>query len=878
MSTTAEDAALLANLKRLRSDYPLYATKCLKIRDKDGLIIPFVMNSQQRYLHEKLEEQRRRTGKVRAIIGKGRQTTASTYVGGRFYHRTSLHKGLRTFILTHSQAGTDALFEMVTRFHEHTPLRPSTGASNEKELYFDKLDSGYSVGVASNKGTGRSQTIQMLHWSEVAHSANADAHQAGVIQTVPDRPGTEIIKESTGNGPTGLFHADWQQAEAGIGDYIAVFIPWHVAGEYSREPEPGFALDEEEREYRRLYSLTDGQMCWRRAKILELKDPRLFKQEYPACVAAGQRVGVAEAGLVPIEQVQVGCSTQTGSVSAVMANGERETVKVRTEMGYEVICTPDHRIARHDGAWIEAGETEGEIIQLAVSRFAVNHHVVEWWPFPCVVSRLAVTERFARLLGYFMGDGSWYDGTFSIVCTGVDDDVVADVLALVAEFIGEPTTRPVGKRCGGTEVRVCRSGFADVLRALDVIRPSSPHRIVKVPEAIFASPKPIVREFLRALFEADGFCQRNGAGVSLFSKHEAFLRDVQHLLLGFGITCRRTRERKITKDGRVFPGNALVLRAKETRLFLRHIGFISKRKQDRLSGYRSNGQGRPGQDASLLDRVVSVTDAGTRQVFDLTIPGAECFDSGGILVHNCSMEMFQYTAQNSFIDPELVMAARRNEREGIGALVIGVDPGGRGLNGRFSVAWRRGRKVLKVESRSGIGTTEQLAWLRDIIDQDKPDAVFMDVGGGGDKLYDLLVAWGEPYGKVLKLVNFGDPAHQEVTIERDGTKRAGPYNRRAQMWERLFDWLGQPGGSDLPDRDSLQSDLAAPGSHYRTQDGKLLLESKEEMKKRGIRSPDEGDATALTFAEPVVQKRPVTPKPEQPLQLPTGPSSAWMAT
>jgi len=873
--STTEDR-FLANLKRLRDDYPRYAAECLKIRDKDGLIIPFVMNSQQRYLHERIEAQRAKTGKVRIIVGKGRQTTASTYVGGRFYHRTSLRKGLRTFILTHSQAGTDALFEMVTRFHEHTPLRPSTGASNEKELYFDKLDSGYAVGVASNKGTGRSQTIQMLHWSEVAFSANAEAHQAGVVQTVPDRVGTEIIKESTGNGPTGLFHADWQQAEGGIGDYEAVFIPWFVAGEYAREPEPGFACDDEEREYQALYKLTDAQMCWRRAKILELKNPKLFKQEYPACIAAGQRVGVHEAGLVPIEQVKVGCSTQTGAVSAVMANGERETVKVRTEMGYEVICTPDHRIARHDGSWIEAGETEGEIVQLAVPRFARNHAVVEWHPFPCVVSRLAVTERFARLLGYFMGDGSWHDGTFSIVCTGVDDDVVTDVLALVAEFIGEPTTRPVGKQGGGVEVRIGRAGFADVLRALDVIRPSAPHRIVKVPECIFASPKPIVREFLRALFEADGFCQRSGAGVSLFSKHEAFLRDVQHLLLGFGITCRRTRERKIAKDGRVFPGNALVLRAKETRLFLREVGFISQRKQDRLSGYRSNGQGRPGQDANLLDRVASVTEAGTRPVYDLTIPGAECFDAGGILVHNCPMEMFQYTAANSFIDPELVMAARRNVCDGLGALVIGVDPGGRGLNGRFSVAWRRGRKVTKVESRSGIGTNEQLAWLRDIIDQDKPDAVFMDVGGGGDKLFDILNSWGEPYSKVLKLVNFGDPAHQEVTILRDGTKRAGPLNRRAQMWERLADWLGQVGGADLPELNSLQSDLSAPGFHYRTLDGKMVLESKEDMKKRGIRSPDEGDAVALTFAEPVKDRAPAREGRREMVEAATGPTQSWM--
>ncbi len=39
-------------------------------------------------------------------------------------------------------------------------------------------------------------------------------------------PGTEIILESTANGVGGEFHERWQQAEAGIGDYQTIFIPW----------------------------------------------------------------------------------------------------------------------------------------------------------------------------------------------------------------------------------------------------------------------------------------------------------------------------------------------------------------------------------------------------------------------------------------------------------------------------------------------------------------------------------------------------------------------------------------------------------------------------------------------------------------------------
>jgi hypothetical protein len=97
--------------------------------------------------------------------------------------------------------------------------------------------------------------------------------------------GTEILLESTANGIGGEFHERWQMAERGQSDYIAIFVPWFWQEEYTRIVDHSFELTEEEREYQHLYGLTAGQMAWRRAKISELKDPTLFKQEYPATAA-----------------------------------------------------------------------------------------------------------------------------------------------------------------------------------------------------------------------------------------------------------------------------------------------------------------------------------------------------------------------------------------------------------------------------------------------------------------------------------------------------------------------------------------------------------------------------------------------------------------
>ena len=278
-----DDAA--AVLQPLKDEFLLFALKCLRIRAKDGSIVPLVLNEAQEYLHSKLEAQKAATGKVRALVLKGRQQGISTYVGGRFYHRVSFSKGLRCFILTHEQDATNDLFGMVDRYNHHNPLDPSTGAANAKELYFDRLDSGYAVGTAGAKATGRSQTVQFFHGSEVAFWPNAATHFAGVVQAIPDLPGTEIILESTANGVGGEFHERWQQAEQGVGDYIAIFIPWFWQSEYRRPVPNDFALEAEEIDYQQAYGLDLEQMAWRRNKIAELKDPLLFKQEYPATAA-----------------------------------------------------------------------------------------------------------------------------------------------------------------------------------------------------------------------------------------------------------------------------------------------------------------------------------------------------------------------------------------------------------------------------------------------------------------------------------------------------------------------------------------------------------------------------------------------------------------
>lgn len=272
---------------RLRDDFPFYARNCLRIRAKTGKINAFELNKAQQYIHRCLEEQREKTGRVRAIVLKGRQQGVSTYVEGRYYWKVTHRSGVRAFILTHEADSTSALFEMAERYHELAPgfVKPTTGASNAKELLFKKLDSGYKVGTAGNKSVGRGTTIQYFHGSEVAYWPNAAEHAKGILQAVPDEDDTEIILESTANGVGNYFYQQWQQAEAGESPFQAIFVPWFWQPEY-RKFGLGIKRTEEENKMVELFGLDDEQLAFRRSKIAELSADGgdglfAFKQEYP---------------------------------------------------------------------------------------------------------------------------------------------------------------------------------------------------------------------------------------------------------------------------------------------------------------------------------------------------------------------------------------------------------------------------------------------------------------------------------------------------------------------------------------------------------------------------------------------------------------------
>lgn len=286
-------------LRRLKSDFSYYADKLLKIRTKEGQLIPFELNAMQQKIDNTIEQLQEEGKPVRLIILKYRQGGASTYTEGRIFHNTSMNKLTNSLIVAHEEDASTNLFNMSKLYYDELPepLKPMKKASNAKELVFENptkddaekkanpgLRSRIKIASANNMGVGRSATTHNLHVSEIAFWRDPETAMLGLMQTVPNTPNTTVVIESTANGVGDYFHDQWQKAKNGESDFVPLFFAWFEDPEYRMTVPDGFDLTEEERKMKRQYKLDDEQLVWRRWCIKNNcgGDHELFKQEYPS--------------------------------------------------------------------------------------------------------------------------------------------------------------------------------------------------------------------------------------------------------------------------------------------------------------------------------------------------------------------------------------------------------------------------------------------------------------------------------------------------------------------------------------------------------------------------------------------------------------------
>lgn len=279
-------------LDKYKNNFALFVEEQVKIIPKDSSrgFIPFHLNEAQKIITEKLNEQLKATGKVRAIILKARQQGISTYCTGRVFWKSYFSPHSKSVILAHDSATSDNLFSMSKNLISNMQgiLKPEEIRSNAKEIilkspsFRDKeAVAGYRLYTAGSPEAGRGTTPTILHASEVAFWQHDEKILAGLFQGVSNSPGTEVILESTANGATGEFYRLWKGAVAGENEYMPIFLPWYLTSEYRTPAPEDMELTEEEEKLKETYGLDNDQLLWRRIKIGESTELK-FKQEYPS--------------------------------------------------------------------------------------------------------------------------------------------------------------------------------------------------------------------------------------------------------------------------------------------------------------------------------------------------------------------------------------------------------------------------------------------------------------------------------------------------------------------------------------------------------------------------------------------------------------------
>jgi hypothetical protein len=285
-------------------DFYRYADNNLWIKDKDGSIVKFIPNKAQRALIDRVLQLLEEGKPIRIIVLKARQMGLSTAIEAIIYWWTATHSNITSMIIGHEDASSKNLYRMFRRYYDNcNPVfQPSVFYDTKTDLTFANrngggLNSVIKTATAKNVSAGRSDTIQLLHGSEIGEWERGEELVASLLQTVPVRPNTMIFLESTANGIGNYFHKEWKEAKKGTGSFEPFFFPWWIHDEYEMEPQGGKYTPEEEEivtlmregikvgpdRYKVPEDRIPYKIAFRRYKEREFRsDPRKLYQEYPS--------------------------------------------------------------------------------------------------------------------------------------------------------------------------------------------------------------------------------------------------------------------------------------------------------------------------------------------------------------------------------------------------------------------------------------------------------------------------------------------------------------------------------------------------------------------------------------------------------------------
>ena len=219
---------------------------------------------------------------------------------------------------------------------------------------------------------------------------------------------------------------------------------------------------------------------------------------------------------------------------------------------------------------------------------------------------------------------------------------------------------------------------------------------------------------------------------------------------------------------------------------------------------------------------------------------------------------FPNASDDQFISAQTVDDAMKRPRykDQSAPIVLGVDPARFGADATV-IAVRQGRDIIDIKRYRGDDTMTVVGHIIEAIEEYSPAMVVIDEGGVGGGVVDRL----KEQRYKIRGVNFGNKSKNPLMYG----------NKRAEMWGSMREWLKS---ASIPSDRMLKSDLISPMMKPDSK-GTIFLESKKDMRARGLASPDAADAICVTFAFPMAHRETVDKTPRRGYSA-SGVLTSWM--
>lgn len=401
-------------------------------------------------------------------------------------------------------------------------------------------------------------------------------------------------------------------------------------------------------------------------------DPRLSFNDSKCIV--GDSLVVTENGLLRIEnlveeqaQLTVSLPHAGRKITNFFRYPNRGTIRVRTKSGYEIEGTLNHKVRVSDGSWMTLAELkEGDTVE--ISPFSIDQINYQSFSYPLLLTkcigrdtfanadesmlpRITINERWGRLIGYLIGDGYIHDvASIRISCSLDYPDIIQDVESLF-QGIGLRTKleikrnshkegNPPSNGGKGIDVGAASKHLLDIFRFLGFSGAKA--KKFAIPDIILKSPKSVIREFLRGLFEADATADKLRCSVTFCSKSKTLASQVQFILLGFGIKSKLTANWNDKYQKFYF---TVRLNSKSARIFHKEIGFISEKKSSILAGHVNHV---PDPRANFKDEwdwsdAIESVEHGVADVYDIEVDQDHYYLANGFVSHNSNIKFLEST-------------------------------------------------------------------------------------------------------------------------------------------------------------------------------------------------------------------------------------------